>query len=95
MTAKVSDHLKQKAMKQKQKPTVETLAKSKPLAKRTAKLLREEGHAWYHVLRYDWIYLLTLAIGVSILVFFWAPLPPKTLGIAVGREGTSDGVYAE
>ena len=26
---------------------------------------------------------------------FWEPLPPKTLGIAVGREGTSDGIYGE
>ena len=95
MTAKASDPTKQKAMKQKQKPTVETLAKPKPLTTRTAKLLREEGHAWYHVLRYDWIYLLTLVIGVSMLLFFWEPFPPKTLGIAVGREGTSDGIYAE
>ena len=82
-------------MKKKQTPIVETLAKSKPLTKRTIKILREEGHAWYHVLRYEWIYLLTLAIGAALLIFFWEPLPPKTLGIAVGREGTSDGIYGE
>ena len=82
-------------MKKKQKPIVETLAKPKPLTTRTAKLLRDEGHAWYHVLRYEWIYLLTLAIGVTILIVFWQPFPPKTLGIAVGREGTSDGIYGE
>ena len=82
-------------MKKKQKPVVETLAKPKPLTTRTAKLLRDEGHAWYHVLRYDWFYLLTLAIGITILIVFWQPFPPTTLGIAVGREGTSDGVYGE
>ena len=82
-------------MNKKQIPIVETLAKPKPLTKRTVKLLREEGHAWYHVLRYEWIYLLTLAIGAISLIYFWEPLPPKTLGIAVGREGTSDGVYGE
>jgi len=82
-------------MEKKQKPAVETLAKPKPLTARTAKLLREEGHAWYHVLRYEWIYLLMLVMGVVSLIFFWQPLPPKTLGIALGREGTSDGVYGE
>ena len=82
-------------MKKKQKPIVETLAKPKPLTTRTAKLLRDEGHAWYHVLRYEWIYILMLAIGVTVLIVFWQPFPPKTLGIAVGREGTSDGVYTE
>jgi hypothetical protein len=50
-------------VKKKQIPIVETLAKPKPLTTRTAKLLRDEGHAWYHVLRYEWFYLLTLAIG--------------------------------
>jgi TRAP-type uncharacterized transport system substrate-binding protein len=82
-------------MKKNQKQIVETLAKPKPLTTRTAKLLRDEGHAWYHVLRYDWIYLLTLVLGVTILIVFWQPFPPKTLGIAVGREGTSDGIYGE
>jgi TRAP-type uncharacterized transport system substrate-binding protein len=82
-------------VKKKKIPIVETLAKPKPLTTRTAKLLRDEGHAWYHVLRYEWVYLLTLAIGVTILIVFWQPFPPKTLGIAVGREGTSDGVYGE
>lgn len=82
-------------MKKKQIPIVETLAKPKPITQRTVKLLREEGHAWYHVLRYEWIYLLTLAIGAISLIYFWEPLPPKTLGIAVGRVGTSDGIYGE
>ena len=82
-------------MKTKKKPLVETLAKPKPLTTRTAKLLRDEGHAWYHVLRYEWIYLLTITIGIITLIVLWQPLPPKTLGIAVGREGTSDGVYGE
>ena len=82
-------------MPKKRSPVVETLAKPKPLTKRTVKLLREEGHAWYHVLRYEWIYLLMLVIGVTILIVFWQPFPPKTLGIAVGREGTSDGIYGE
>lgn len=82
-------------MKKKQKPIVETLAKPKPLTTRTVKVLRDEGHAWYHVLRYQWFYLLTLAIGITILIVFWQPLPPTTLGIAVGRQGTSDGLYGE
>ena len=82
-------------MKKKKIPIVETLAKPKPLTTRTAKLLRDEGHAWYHVLRYDWFYLVMLVTGLVLLIFFWQPLPPKTLGIAVGREGTSDGVYGE
>ncbi len=82
-------------MKKQQRPIVPTLAKTKPLTKRTAKLLREEGHAWNHVLRYEWIYLLMFVVGAVLLIFFWQPLPPSTLGIAVGREGTSDGIYGE
>ena len=71
------DQLMKKIMKKKQIPIVESLAKSKPLTKRTVKLLREEGHAWYHVLRYEWIYLLTLAIGATLLIFFGNPYPQK------------------
>jgi len=82
-------------VKKKKIPIVETLAKPKPLTKRTAKLLRDEGHAWYQVLRYEWVYFLTIVIGITLLIVFWQPFPPKTLGIAVGREGTSDGVYGE
>ncbi|MEI7570942.1 MAG: hypothetical protein WCJ34_16030 [Alcaligenaceae bacterium] len=82
-------------MKKKQRPIVATLAKPIPLTKRTAKLLRDEGHAWNHVLRYEWIYLLMFAIAAVVFIFFWQPLPPQTLGIAVGREGTSDGMYGE
>ncbi len=82
-------------MKKNQRPLVPTLAKPKPLTKRTVKLLREEGHAWYHVLRYEWLYVLALVIGAIALIYFWTPFPPKTIGIAVGREGTSDGIYGE
>ena len=61
-------------MKKQQRPIVPTLAKTKPLTKRTAKLLREEGHAWNHVLRYEWIYLLMFVVGAVLLIFFLATL---------------------
>ena len=79
----------------KKSPTVSTLAKPKTLTKRTVKRLKDEGHAWKHVLRYEWLSLVALMAGVILLLFFWEPIPPKVLGIAVGREGTSDGVYGE
>jgi len=82
-------------MKKPQRQPVESLATPKPLVKRTAKLLRDEGDAWFQVLRDNWLYALPIAIGLALLLFFWEPLPPKTIGIAVGREGTSDGIYGE
>jgi TRAP-type uncharacterized transport system substrate-binding protein len=82
-------------MKKKPTPPVTSLAELKPLTTRTAKLLRDEGYAWHYALRYNWIYLLTFVFGAILLIFFWQPLPPKTLGIALGREGTSDGIYGE
>jgi hypothetical protein len=36
-----------------------------------------------------------MIFGISLLVFFWEPIPPNTTGIAVGRQGTSDGIYGE
>ena len=62
-------------MKKTQRPLVPTLAKPKPLTKRTVKLLREEGHAWYHVLRYEWLYVLALVIGVISLIYFGRRFP--------------------
>lgn len=83
-------------MKKRQpQPAVQSLAKPSSFTKRTVKLVREEGYAWSHALRYNWLYLLILVIGAVSLIFFWQPLPPKTLGIAIGREGTSDGAYGE
>jgi len=66
-------------VKKKKIPIVETLAKPKPLTTRTAKLLRDEGHAWYHVLRYDWIYLVMLVTGLVLSIFFFGNLCPLKL----------------
>ncbi|MFM7010176.1 MAG: hypothetical protein ACKO0Z_12740 [Betaproteobacteria bacterium] len=38
---------------------------------------------------------MSLLIGVTLLVFFWQPIPPKVVGLAAGPKGTSDGIYAE
>ena len=77
------------------KAQVATLAKPMPLTRRTADILLGEGRAWYHVLRYEWLSALSIIIGVVALIFFWEPLPPNEIGLAVGREGTSDGIYGE
>ncbi len=83
-------------MSQKHKaPNQDSLAKLTPLAKRTAKVMRDESYAWSHFIRHEWLSIVSLVIGTALLVFFWQPIPPKTLGIAVGREGTSDGLYGE
>ena len=75
--------------------SIDSLSKLQPFTKRTVKLVRDEGYAWSHILRHDWISVLSIVVGVVLLVFFWEPMPPKVIGIAVGREGTSDGLYGE
>jgi TRAP-type uncharacterized transport system substrate-binding protein len=83
-------------MSRKKNPSnINTLAKLQPLAKRSVKIARDETYAWSHVFRYEWLSILSLIVGIVLLVFFWEPIPPKVVGIAVGREGTSDGQYGE
>ena len=74
---------------------IDSLAKFQPLTKRTVKIVRDEGYAWSHVFRNEWLSILSVIVGIVLLVFFWEPIPPKVVGIAVGREGTSDGQYGE
>lgn len=79
----------------KKPPAIDSLSKLQPITTRTAKLVRDEGYAWSHILRHDWLSVLSFFFGIVLLVFFWEPIPPKVIGIAVGREGTSDGLYGE
>jgi hypothetical protein len=79
----------------KKPPPIDSLSKLQPITKRTAKLVLDEGYAWSHILRHDWLSVLSFFLGIVLLVFFWEPIPPKVVGIAVGREGTSDGLYGE
>ena len=81
--------------RKKNPPTINSLATLQPITKRTAKVVRDETYAWSHVFRHEWLSILSLLIGVMLLVFFWEPIPPRVVGIAVGREGTSDGIYGE
>jgi TRAP-type uncharacterized transport system substrate-binding protein len=84
------------SMSRKKNPSnINTLAKLQPLAKRSVKIARDETYAWSHVFRYEWLSVLSLIVGIVLLVFFWEPIPPKVVGIAVGREGTSEGQYGE
>ncbi len=57
--------------------------------------MRDESYAWWHLLRHEWLPILSMVFGISLLVFFWEPIPPNVTGIAVGRQGTSDGIYGE
>jgi uncharacterized protein len=79
----------------KKKPAADSLAKLKPITQRTVKVVRDESYAWSHFFRQEWLPIISLLMGVCLLVFFWEPIPPKVVGIAVGREGTSDGIYGE
>jgi hypothetical protein len=79
----------------KKTPPVESLAKLTPITKRTVKIMRDESYAWWHLLRHEWLPILSMIFGVSLLLFFWEPIPPNVTGIAVGRQGTSDGIYGE
>lgn len=81
--------------RRKKTPSVESLTKMTPLTKRTVKIMRDESYAWSHVVRHEWLSILTLIIGVGLLLFLWEPIPPKETGIAVGQQGTSDGIYGE
>lgn len=82
-------------LRKKKSSTVNTLSKVQPITTRTLKIARDESYAWSHFLRHEWLPVLSLIAGVVLVLFFWEPIPPKVVGIAVGSKGTSDGQYGE
>lgn len=64
-------------------------AKNPSLLLHTASSIRQEFEAWGELVRTEWKWILTLALGAFIVLTFTRPLPPDDVYLAVGQEGST------